>query len=132
MLMMWQKGELENITLNLETPSEEEELDDDREPIVRYESEEEYKSYVPLLCGLLNGCCDRLARRINNIEIYYVSLGVEVLFKQHPRLEQYLRESFDDKLVAKVCNCHSPRCQNADTPTVPDVKCCKEPAWDAY
>lgn len=132
MLMMWQKGELENITLDLEVPSEEEELDDDGEPIVSYESEEEYKLYVLLLCGLLNSCFDHLARRINNIEIYYVSLGVEVLFKQHPKLEQYLRESFDDKLVAKVCFCHSSRCQNSDTPTVPAVECCKEPAWDAH
>ena len=130
MLMMWQRGELENITL--EVPSEEEELDDDREPIVRYESEEEYKSYVLLLCSLSNGGCDRLARRVAKVEVYHMSLGVEVLFKQNPKLEQYLRESFDDKLVAKVCFFPSPRSQSADTPTASDVECCKEPARDAH
>lgn len=129
---MWQKGELENITLDLMAPSEEEELDEDGEPIVKYESEEEYKLYVLLLRDLSNDRCDHLVRRIKNIEIYYVSLGVEVLFKQHPKLEQYLTESFDDKLVAKVCICHSLRCPNADISTVPDVECCEEPAWDAH
>ena len=45
MFMKWQRGDLEDITL--EVPDcEEEELDDDGEPIVRYESEEEYELYV--------------------------------------------------------------------------------------
>ena len=109
---MRQKGDLEDITL--EVPGcEEEELDDNGEPIVRYESEEEYKSYVIHLFSL-SGChCNVSVRRIKKIETYYLSLGIEVLFKQHPKLERYLTGNFDDKLVARVCLSHNtgvPKC----------------------
>jgi hypothetical protein len=130
MLMRWQRGDLEGITL--EVPSEEEGFDADGEPIVRYESEEEYESYVLQLCNLLKGHCNLFARRIQKIETYYLSLGVDVLFKRHPKLEQYLRETFDDKLVARVCFPHNPRSQNSDTSTAPDFKCRKKPACGAY
>ena len=42
------------------------------------------------------------ARRIEKIERYYSSLGVDLLFKHHPKLEEYLRQSFDDGLVGLV------------------------------
>jgi len=43
------------------------------------------------------------ARRIAKIERYYSSLGVNLPFKHHPKLEEYLKQSFDDKLVGLVC-----------------------------
>jgi hypothetical protein len=41
-------------------------------------------------------------RRIGKIEMHYSLLSVEYLFERHPRLEEYLKEDFDDKLVAGV------------------------------
>jgi len=43
------------------------------------------------------------ARCIAKIERYYSSLGVDLLFKHHPKLEEYLKQNFDDKLVGLVC-----------------------------
>ena len=107
MFMVWERGDLEDITL--EVPDcEGEELNDDGEPIVRYESEEEYESYVIQLCSLSKLHRNIFARCIKKIETYYLSLGIDVLFKQHPKLEQYLMDNFDNKLVARVCLSHNP------------------------
>jgi hypothetical protein len=57
---------------------------------------------------------------------HYMALGIEVLFKRHPRLEDYLRASYDDGLVAKVrpplyiLYVTQPQYTNA-TPTHPDL-----------
>ena len=46
MLLAWQGGDLEGMTL-IDSDCNEEEEDDDREPMVKYTTEEEYQSYVP-------------------------------------------------------------------------------------
>jgi hypothetical protein len=43
-------------------------------------------------------------RRMERLEKHYVALGIELLFKSHPKLEEYLRERYDDKLVSEVCS----------------------------
>jgi hypothetical protein len=39
---------------------------------------------------------------MERLERHYAALGVEVLFKHHPKLEAYLSEAYDDKLVSSV------------------------------
>jgi hypothetical protein len=41
---------------------------------------------------------------MERLEKHYAALGVEVLFKNHPKLEEYLRERYDDELVSSVCS----------------------------
>jgi hypothetical protein len=36
------------------------------------------------------------------LERHYTALGVEVLFRHHPKLEEYLKGEFDETLVSKV------------------------------
>jgi hypothetical protein len=42
-------------------------------------------------------------RRMERLGMHYAALSVELLFKHHPRLEEYLAERYDDKLVTTVC-----------------------------
>jgi len=40
---------------------------------------------------------------MERLETYYATLGIELLFGRHPRLEEYLAERYDDELVSSVC-----------------------------
>lgn len=55
-----------------------------------------------------------LPRRIEKIETYYSSLGIDVLFKHIPKLQQHMRAKYDDDLVTEV-QLLTPEIQNQGT-----------------
>ena len=44
-----------------------------------------------------------LSRYVERVLKHYSSLGVELLFERHPKVEEYLVQKFDEDLVTCVC-----------------------------
>jgi len=47
---------------------------------------------------------------MERLERHYSALGIELLFKHHPGLEEYLKAEYDDDFVSEV---HSSSCSVA-------------------
>ena len=104
MLLAWQKGQLDEAALS-DSDCDEEGSDDEGEPKARYATEEQYKTCVPLLARLpIRQYAAEMHwhRRMKRLETHYSALSVEVLFKTHPDLRDYLEKGFDDDLVSEV------------------------------
>ena len=103
MLLRWQPEESEGDTLS-DSEDDGDGLDDNGEPIVRYATEEQYRSYVPSppLPSQITDAEE--PRRMDKIESHYATLGAKLFLEANPDLENYLSENVDEKLVSRVCH----------------------------
>ena len=103
MFTHWRSGGLEDTALSDSDHEDREGDDGNGELTDGYTTHKDYEAYVPQSTHhSVPGIEELWARRIGRIEQHYSSLSIDTLFQHHPKLEEYLKECYDEDLVNKV------------------------------